>query len=927
MRCASRDCAGARARSSSESSPVARAARATRRCFCGTRSPRSSGRWPRRCSPSCCRRGTTRRCARSRRTASSGRPSRRSTSCCSSRCCSRSRDRCGSGATGCPRSAVSASERVERAAELLERLLTDAGFRARFRQSPEAVCREAGFGDLAEEIARSLPALQTLDDRESRSSLVGALMAAAVEGMGVLELSRIAGGGFAGDAAEAAHRALARTGLPGGGHAGAAHAAPALVPKPHAPPGLHAGHIAGRALHPGHAAAAEARAAMAPDAGPSSARAAPAAGGGSVPATAAASPGTALQAGAGAARAGAPAAGTGTGTGAVAPDAAVATPPADPAGTAGAPAAAAGTAETPDQLGSGAPGGAGTGSATADPPWPVGPGAAHGAGGSPGDWPGAGGGGDAHGEAIARVASTGSSGAHAQAAFAKLLDDPRVQASAEVRTALLSGSADPRLADVLHTLSATHEIGLAAGAGGVLEITSVDGTAVSAGNPAARELLGELAALDPSRRPEVVSPWSISAPGFTTDDAHQAQIEIRFRDAHGQDAGHAADAAHRTPDHAGTADAADAGGGGFDAAAAAADYPGDGATKAQLADWMGRWAQRAGLPRELPVMAALVESTLSNVPPGKGDLDSAGFFQMRTSIWLERYPGYPTHPALQLKWFIDNALAHKAGRDTHDPGQWGEWIADVENCRGDLRGKYQLQLNAARQVLGHSGGDSASGSGAGPSPSSAADQTPQGGTSSPASGASASASAASSAGAGAAGPGAGAAGASSHDTISFAAAAPPAAGPHVDPSAAGDAVLVKHGSAVTAPGTAQDRVRTILERAMTLDRRHLPYDLGGGHQAGVANVSTVGPVDCSGAVSAVLGVDARVSGLFESWGEPGPGAHVTVYANEEHVLMEIDGHFFGTSHANPRGGAGWIPRAHISPDYLKAFTVRHPRGL
>jgi len=39
--------------------------------------------------------------------------------------------------------------------------------------------------------------------------------------------------------------------------------------------------------------------------------------------------------------------------------------------------------------------------------------------------------------------------------------------------------------------------------------------------------------------------------------------------------------------------------------------------------------------------------------------------------------------------------------------------------------------------------------------------------------------------------------------------------------------------------------------------------------------------------------------------------------------MEINGHFFGTSQTNPGGGAGWIPRGAISPQYLKGFTARH----
>jgi hypothetical protein len=53
---------------------------------------------------------------------------------------------------------------------------------------------------------------------------------------------------------------------------------------------------------------------------------------------------------------------------------------------------------------------------------------------------------------------------------------------------------------------------------------------------------------------------------------------------------------------------------------------------------------------------------------------------------------------------------------------------------------------------------------------------------------------------------------------------------------------------------------------------------------------------------------------------------VTIYANAEHVLMEIDGHFWGTSATNPGSGAGWIPREHVTAAYLSRFTVRHPQG-
>ena len=62
-----------------------------------------------------------------------------------------------------------------------------------------------------------------------------------------------------------------------------------------------------------------------------------------------------------------------------------------------------------------------------------------------------------------------------------------------------------------------------------------------------------------------------------------------------------------------------------------AAYPGSSARKEDVAAWMAAQARARGLPSELPIMAALVESSLSNLD--YGDADSVGFFQMRTSIW------------------------------------------------------------------------------------------------------------------------------------------------------------------------------------------------------------------------------------------------------------------------------------------------------
>lgn len=137
---------------------------------------------------------------------------------------------------------------------------------------------------------------------------------------------------------------------------------------------------------------------------------------------------------------------------------------------------------------------------------------------------------------------------------------------------------------------------------------------------------------------------------------------------------------------------------------------------------------------------------------------------------------------------------------------------------------------------------------------------------------------------------------------------------------------VKPAGAITKPGSAPNQLASFIERANNLDAQHLPYLWGGGHGGKVTNTKKTQPLDCSGAVSAVLGIDPRVSGQFESFGSPGrspSGKGITIYANEKHVLMEINGHFFGTSASNPGGGAGWIPRSALPAGYLKNFTARH----
>ena len=170
----------------------------------------------------------------------------------------------------------------------------------------------------------------------------------------------------------------------------------------------------------------------------------------------------------------------------------------------------------------------------------------------------------------------------------------------------------------------------------------------------------------------------------------------------------------------GGGDSGDDGGDGGDGAPidlgdAGGSYPGDDAAQADMAAWMGAAAQQRGLPAELPVMAALVESHMQNLPGG--DADSVGFFQMRLGTWNSGdYAGYPDRPELQLKWFLDQAEAVKRQRlaagKPMTAGSYGEWIADIERPAAQYRGRYQLQLAEARELLrtsGHVGGGQAGG--------------------------------------------------------------------------------------------------------------------------------------------------------------------------------------------------------------------------
>jgi hypothetical protein len=128
-----------------------------------------------------------------------------------------------------------------------------------------------------------------------------------------------------------------------------------------------------------------------------------------------------------------------------------------------------------------------------------------------------------------------------------------------------------------------------------------------------------------------------------------------------------------------------------------------------------------------------------------------------------------------------------------------------------------------------------------------------------------------------------------------------------------------------APADAPTLVKRVIAAANQI--RNRPYVWGGGH----ASFFSRG-YDCSGAVSYALhgaGLLARtmVSGQLASWGEPGPGRWITIYANDEHVFIVVAGLRFDTRNDPPGiSGPRW-KQAAPEPRILPRFTVRHPAGL
>jgi cell wall-associated NlpC family hydrolase len=133
-------------------------------------------------------------------------------------------------------------------------------------------------------------------------------------------------------------------------------------------------------------------------------------------------------------------------------------------------------------------------------------------------------------------------------------------------------------------------------------------------------------------------------------------------------------------------------------------------------------------------------------------------------------------------------------------------------------------------------------------------------------------------------------------------------------------IAVDTGGMVQAPPGAPAAVAQVIAAANAIAT--LPYVWGGGHGSFHAD-----GYDCSGSVSYALAAAGLLSSPldstgFESWGLPGPGRWITVYANATHAWMVVGGWRFDTV-ALAESGTRWSQ----SMASAAGFVSRHPPGL
>jgi len=127
---------------------------------------------------------------------------------------------------------------------------------------------------------------------------------------------------------------------------------------------------------------------------------------------------------------------------------------------------------------------------------------------------------------------------------------------------------------------------------------------------------------------------------------------------------------------------------------------------------------------------------------------------------------------------------------------------------------------------------------------------------------------------------------------------------------------------VQPPASAPAVIQKVIEGANAIAFK--PYVYGGGH----GSFNSAG-YDCSGSVSYALHAAGLLatpldSTQFESYGDPGPGRWITIYADAGHAYMQVAGVWFDTAAQSAQNGNDRWSRSRISP--AGGFVVRHPAG-
>jgi peptidoglycan hydrolase-like protein with peptidoglycan-binding domain len=146
----------------------------------------------------------------------------------------------------------------------------------------------------------------------------------------------------------------------------------------------------------------------------------------------------------------------------------------------------------------------------------------------------------------------------------------------------------------------------------------------------------------------------------------------------------------------------------------------------------------------------------------------------------------------------------------------------------------------------------------------------------------------------------------------------------------GQVQISSSSGAATAPSGAPASVRAVVAAANRII--HTSYCYGGGHASWNSSC-----YDCSGAVSYALhGAGLLGSPMdsteLESYGSPGRGRWITIYANANHTWIVVGGRAFDTAHYGGPGvpggdGPRWLYNPTGNFGDGQNYVVRHPSGL